>query len=133
MRCYEFRINRFAACIVAWVALPGCSSSDSGAEDLPSAGVGLINFVALAEQPAQRGYSAFDGTHHAYQLVVTIPSASDTPTCTNPDPVLPSSVVWTVDHVFLAAEAYPDIPSAILLTTKRAGTTRIKVAGTKLS
>jgi hypothetical protein len=82
----------------------------------------VISFNTDPMQPAHKGYSAFDGDVHTYQVVAWVPSAADSPTSTNPDPIDPSSLVWTVDEGFLSKDAFTDIDSAILLTTRREGT-----------
>jgi hypothetical protein len=52
------------------------------------------------------------------------------PSNTNPDPIVPSSIQWTVDDGFLKKESFNDIPNSILVTTKKAGTTTIKITAT---
>jgi hypothetical protein len=120
---------RHAACLIICAGLAGCGSSsgdDDGAQDRPD----LISFDADPAQPAHKGYSAFDGNAHDYQLTPNVPSAADMPSNTNPDPIVPSSIQWTVDDGFLKKESFNDIPNSILVTTKKAGTTTIKITAT---
>jgi hypothetical protein len=120
---------RHAACIIICAGLAGCGSSKDDGGDTGQLREGLISFDADPNQPAHKGYSAFDGNAHDYQLTPNVPSASDMPTNTNPDPIVPSSLQWTVEDAYLKKEAFGDIPNSILVTTKKAGMTTIKVTG----
>jgi hypothetical protein len=122
---------RLAARVMICVGLAGCGSSKDDAPVVYTEG--LISFDGDPAQPAHQGYSAFDGNAHDYQLTPNVPSASEMPSNTNPDPIMPSTLVWTVEDAFLKKESYTDIPSAILVTTKKAGTTTLKVSGKTVS
>lgn len=123
-----------SVCLLVCVWLVGCAAhderdvlSDSGTREA------LISFVSDPARPAHNGYSAFDGNAHVYRVMVHVPSASDTSTADNPDPVLASSLVWSVEDAFVKQEADAASNAEILLTTKQAGTTTIDVSGKRMS
>jgi len=124
---------RHAACLMICAGLAGCGSSSKDGSDDGDLVEGLISFDADASQPAHKGYSAFDGNAHDYQLTPNVPSAADAASNTNTDPVKPGSLVWSVEDAFLKKEAFTDIPNSILITTKKSGTTTVKVSGTTTS
>jgi hypothetical protein len=75
-------------------------------------------------------YSAYDG-EHTYQLSPFIPAAN--PANKDSDPVVESSIQWKVEDAFVKRDAFTDIPGAVLLTTKKAGTTTVSVTATRMS
>ena len=121
---------RHAACLIICAGVAGCGSSSNNADNTPTT-EGLISFDAEPAQPAHKGYSAFDGNIHDYQVVPNVPSASDMPSRSTQIPI-PSSLVWTSKtpseerSVHGCERGHP-------LTTKKAGTTTIKVSGKTMS
>ena len=102
----------------AGIAEQDAGSVDQGLPLVP----GLIQFSPM--------YSAYDG-EHVYQLSPFLPGAD--PKNKDADPIVESSIVWTVDDAFVKKEAFFEIPGAILLTTKKAGSTVVKVSATRFS
>jgi hypothetical protein len=109
-----------AATLLLCATLAGCSSSDKAdtAPLLPK----LISFTPM--------YSAFDGAHD-YALTPSVPSAA--PTTKDADPVVASSIKWDLDAAFVKRDEFPDLPSAIKLTTKKDGKTTVKVTAKTMS
>ena len=115
------------------VGLVGCASSTPDVECDCAFDDGALTFLADVAQPEHQGFSAFDGNVHTYEVVVSVPAASDSPVATNPDPVIPSSLAWTVDDKFLSKAEFPEREASVLLTTKNAGQTTITASGKTLS
>jgi hypothetical protein len=99
-------------------AAGGSPATDAGVADLGVLRPGLIQFAPM--------YSAYDG-EHTFQLTPSVPSASSS--STDADPVDASTLEWQVDSAFVKVDAFTDLPAAVLLTTKKAGKTVIKVSG----
>jgi hypothetical protein len=74
-----------------------------------------------------RLYSAYDGVH-TFQLTPRVPRA-ELPS-SDSDFIDASTLHWTVDDDFVSMEAYADAPDAVLLTTKKAGATFVRVSTT---
>jgi hypothetical protein len=72
-------------------------------------------------------YSAYDGVH-TYQLTPRVPRASLDRA--DSDFIAASDLHWSVDTDFVTLEAYDALPGAVLLTTKKAGQTGIRVSVT---
>lgn len=68
-------------------------------------------------------FSAFDGVHE-YAVTPSVPSAAPSE---DADPVLASSIKWVLDDAYVKRDDFPDLPAAIKLTTKKAGTTTVGV------
>ena len=75
-------------------------------------------------------YSAYDGVHD-YKLTPFV-NASD-PESEDDDPIAASSVHWHVDASYVKRTGFPDLPGGLLLTTKRAGKTQLRVEATTRS
>lgn len=71
-------------------------------------------------------YSAFGGTH-SYSVTPYVPAAN--PAAKDGDPVLASTLKWSVDPKFGSLEEFSDIPAAIKITTRAAGKTVVYVTG----
>jgi hypothetical protein len=113
--------NLLLANLLIGAALAGCGS-DKTEETGPAPIPGLIQFSPM--------YSAYDG-EHTYQISPFIPAAN--PANKDSDPVVESSIQWKVEDAFVKKDAFTDIPGAILLTTKKPGTTQISVTATRMS
>lgn len=112
---------RFAAALLVCAALAGCSSDGDDGETDDSSPAREVGFTF---SPI---YSAFDGTH-TYQVPALLDQAVfDTSAV---DYVDPKTVKWTVDKEFATAEEWNEYPGAVLLTTKKAGTTNIVAVAT---
>lgn len=90
-----------------------------------SVSAGLIAFTPM--------YSAYDGVH-AYQLTASVSRAAqggDRDASADPaDPIDAATVKWMFDPDYLEAAPFPDIAGAVLLTTRRSGTTMLTVSAT---
>lgn len=102
------------------LSMSGAGSDDDDADSVLRDG--LVQFSPM--------YSAFDGTHE-YQVTPSVPSAA--PGTHASDPVLASTLAWQVDETYVKLEPFPDLPGAVLLTTKKPGTTTVKVVARTLS
>jgi hypothetical protein len=112
------KLRHAAAPIAFCAALAGCSSSKDDA-DTTVLRPGLIQFSPM--------YSAFDGAHD-FQLTPSVPIAD--PASKDSDPLDPSTLKWQIDGAYVKQDAFDQIPAAVLLTTKKAGTTTVKATGT---
>ena len=116
------RLNLHASgTLLLGAALFGCASSEEQ-WDIGGPELGLIAFTPM--------FSAFDGLHE-YAVTPSVPSAAANSKDT--DPVLASTVKWEVDGAFVKQSEFSDLPAAIKLTTKRAGTTKVSVTVKTLS
>lgn len=109
--------RRNLAAMMSIVVLLGCgSSSDGGTGDEPveAERAALIRYSPM--------YSAFDGVRD-YKLPVFL----DQTVYAGTDPVVESSITWTVDSKYAAKEAFPEVKGAAMLTTKNAGQTTVTV------
>jgi hypothetical protein len=109
-----------AAKLLLCAALAGCSSS--GDED---PGVNRPNLISFSPM-----YSAFDGTHE-YAVTPSVPSAAEG--SKDSDPVMASTIKWDVDGAFLKRDEFPELTAAVKLTTKKAGSTTVKVTAKTLA
>jgi hypothetical protein len=109
---------RFTACLIAGIAIAGCGSDSGESSNSAEMQRKLISFNPM--------YSAYDGTHD-YQVTPSVPSAD--PAAKDSDPVDPATLKWEVDSAFVRQDPFDQIPAAIMLTTKKAGTTIVKVTG----
>jgi len=115
--------NLLLANLLIGAALAGCGSSDDGTKEPPSVLIpALIQFSPM--------YSAYDG-EHTYQVSPFLPAAN--PANKDSDPIVESSIKWTVDAAYLKQDPWTDIPGATLLTTKKAGMTNVTVTATRMS
>lgn len=73
-------------------------------------------------------YTAFDGVHD-YQLTPSVPRAAADAS----DPVDPRTVKWILDSEYFIRDPFPDLTASMKLTTKRAGSTRVRVEATTLA
>ena len=117
--------NLLLASLLIGAATAGCGG-DEKTED-PNAGGVLINGL-IQYSPM---YSAFDNGEHTYQLTPYLPAAD--PKNKDSDPIVESSIVWTVEDAFVKRDPFSEIPGSVLLTTKKAGNTLVKVTATRMS
>jgi hypothetical protein len=133
---------RIVATAVLCAAFAGCSSSDKSGGTGSTATVlssGLIRYAPM--------YSAYDDGSHDYQLpaffVGCATDAAPTPpdgtlhgcgagtpiNADGSDPLKPETAQWTVDSSAASKDAYSDttLPGSVLLTTKKAGTSKVTV------
>lgn len=116
--------NLLLASLLIGAATAGCGGGDEGPTEPPGTLInGLIQYSPM--------YSAFDGGEHTYQLTPYLPAAD--PKTKDSDPIVESSIQWTVDDAFVKRDPFSEIPGSILLTTKKAGTTIVKVSATRMS
>jgi hypothetical protein len=135
----------------AWIALAGCACGADGRNGLLGALIdsraanhagsagssGTANAAGAAGLQGTAGapitdvridlpniYSANDGGAHIYQVVAQLPGLADPPAS---DPIMPATINWTFDDSYVSAVPFVDLPRAVLLTTKRAGVTSIRV------
>jgi len=99
----------------------GCGSREEEGS-VCSCGPALIQYTPM--------YSAFGGSH-SYAVAPYVPAAD--PRSRDTDPILASTIEWYVDEQFVSQKAFPEIPGATKLTTRRAGTTRVSVAAKSAS
>jgi hypothetical protein len=100
-------------------ALSACASTHEAEEHDWSDDLGLVPL-----------YSAYDGVHE-YKLTPFIPSAALSSEVA--DPIDGSSVRWQVDASYVKRTGFADLPGSLLLTTKRAGETQLRVEATTRS
>jgi hypothetical protein len=108
-----------AAKMLLCAALVGCSST----ADAPP-GAERQNLISFSPM-----FSAFDGTHE-YAVTPSVPSAAEN--SKDSDPVMAASIKWEIDGAFLKRDEFPDLTSAVKLTTKKAGKTKVKVTAKTL-
>jgi hypothetical protein len=113
------KLRHAAAPILFGAALAACSSSG---DDAKSDGMLRENLVAFSPM-----FSAYDGTHD-YQLTPSVPSAD--PASKDSDPVDGATLKWDIDSAYAKVDPFDAIPGAVMLTTKKAGTTTVKVTAT---
>jgi hypothetical protein len=112
-----------AAKLLLCAALAGCSS---GGDDAKEEGLLLAKLISFSPM-----YSAFDDNMHEYAVTPSVPSAMAG--MTNADPIVASSIKWTVDGAFVKQDEFPELTAAIKLTTKKAGDTKVKVSAKTMS
>jgi hypothetical protein len=118
---------RFAAALLVCAALAGCSSDDGSGDDPDKEDPSIKDTLGFTFSPI---YSAFDGTH-TYQVPALLDQAVfDTAAV---DYIDPATVKWEVDKAFATAEEWNEYPGAVLLTTKKAGTTNVIATATTKS
>jgi len=110
-------LQQHGATLLLCAALAGCSSSGDSDEPKGVLRANLIQFPQL--------YSAFDNGAHTYQLTPSIPAAADN--SMDSDPIDAATIKWEVDGNYLSQAPFSDLPGGVLLTTKKAGMTIIKV------
>jgi len=76
-------------------------------------------------------FSAYDSVHE-YSVIPSVSDAADEPPFEG-NPILASSIRWEVDNEFVSRSELPDLPNAIKLTTKKAGTTVITMIARHVS
>ena len=112
-------LQRAAKLLLGAATLVGCSSSDS--EDV---GANRPNQICFSPM-----YSAFDGTHE-YAVTPSVPSAAEN--SQDSDPVMAGTVKWQVDGAFVKQDEFPELTAGAKLTTKKAGSTVVKVTAKTL-
>jgi hypothetical protein len=76
-------------------------------------------------------YSAYDGAHE-YSVAPYFVYQNVGPRLV-PDPVIASSIRWEVDPLYVERSEFTELASAIKLTTKRVGTTFVKISASRYS
>ena len=115
-------LRNAAKSMLLCAAIAGCGGSDEKAPE----GTLRQNLI----QFSQTAYSAFGGAQN-YSLTPFVPSAD--PASKDSDPVMAATIKWDVDGAFVKQEPFTDIPGAIKLTTKKAGTTKVSLTATTAS
>ena len=113
-------LGRMRRAICLSLIVTGCVSCKSEDGDSKDA-VGMLRPTLIAFAPM---YSAYDGVHE-FKLTPSVPSAAADSKDT--DPVDGSTLMWNVDESFVKKESFSGIPGAIMLTTKKPGTTIVGV------
>jgi hypothetical protein len=115
------KMSRYLRIALLAGALGGCASDAEPGEM-------AICYVRLIEHSLI--YSAFDGVHE-FSVTPNVPSArADS---LDSDPVQDGTLRWRFDPAFFSASAFPELPGAVKLTAKQAGTTEIEVIAETVS
>jgi hypothetical protein len=117
-----FHALRYPSQLLLLAALAGCTA-ELEPEYFDGDRVGHVSFSPM--------FSAYDGVHE-YVVTPSVPDAVDGPPF-NGSPILASSIKWEIDDAFVSRGEFPDLPHAIKLTTKRAGTTTVTLLARHLS
>ena len=115
-------LRNAAKTMLLCAAIAGCGGSDDSEEKPGMLREKLIQFSPM--------YSAFGG-NQTYSVTPFVPSAD--PAVMDSDPVMASTIKWTVDDKFTKQDRFDDIPGAIKLTTKQAGMTTVSLTATTAS
>jgi hypothetical protein len=121
---------QFVVTAVLCTALAGCSSdspsSSGGTAGTGGGGNSTEGFADGLKVRFSPMYSAFDGVHD-YKVPATIDQAQIDQMAI--DPIDVASINWIVDDKMVAKEPFPEVPGAVLLTTKASGSTTITATG----
>jgi hypothetical protein len=112
-------LRNAAQTLLLCAAIAGCGGSDE-----PDAPTGVLRPGLIQFSPM---YSAFGGAQ-TYSLTPYVPSAD--PASKDSDPVMVSTIKWTVDGAFAKQDPFADLPGGIKLTTKKTGKTTVSLTAT---
>ena len=115
-------LRNAATTLLLCAAVAGCGGSDEPATP-PGKLLPLIQF-----NPSM--YSAFGGAQ-SYSVTPYVPTAD--PASKDVDPVMASTIKWTVDGAFAKQDPFADLPGGIKLTTKKTGSTLVTLTATTAS
>lgn len=115
-------LRNAAKTLLLCAAIAGCGGSDDSDTPTGTLRAGLIQFTPM--------YSAFGGSQ-TYSLTPYVPSSD--PAAKDSDPVMASTIKWSVDGAFAKQEPFTDLAGGIKLTTKKTGNTTVSLTATTAS